>query len=116
MATRNRGATPQWYKAHAGVRRQVQSGAARWPAFARIGHSDAHPDPLWLITQPYRRAGWRGAARVVHHLMELRDRLLYGIYGLAAAALLLAHLAWLQRFDRLDCGAHIALICRRTPS
>lgn len=26
----------------------------------------------------------------VHHLMELRDRLLYGIYGLAAAALLLA--------------------------
>ena len=28
-----RGATPQWYKAHAGVRRQVQSGAARVARF-----------------------------------------------------------------------------------
>jgi sec-independent protein translocase protein TatB len=43
-----RGATPQWYKARQGVRRQVQSGAARVARFRpkRMGYGAARRKPV----------------------------------------------------------------------
>jgi hypothetical protein len=52
----------------------------------------------------------------VQHLVELRDRLLYCVYGLVDRGHPAGHLARPGRADRPDRDADQARTCRRTPS